>query len=124
MNYSEPDDQTFLRLVHDGRIGHFGHREHLRLAFLAACSSETVDEVVARCRSGIRAVATAQGAPDRYDETITAAWAASMLQIAATMPDSSFHEVLAAHPELEDPRFLDTLLRGVALPVTRGEPRA
>jgi hypothetical protein len=69
-------------------------------------------------------VATARGVPDRYDETVTAAWAASMLQIAATMPDASLHEVLAAHPELEDPRFLDALLGGVALPVTCGEPRA
>ena len=107
MKYPEPDDRTFLRLVHEGRIEDFGHRDHLRMAFLAARASETFDEVVARCRRGIRAVATAHGAPDRYNETITAAWAAIMLQMAATMPDASFDEVVAAHPELEDPRLLE-----------------
>jgi hypothetical protein len=42
--------------------------------------------VIDRCRTGIRAVATAQGAPDRYDEAITAAWAGVMLEIASAMP--------------------------------------
>jgi hypothetical protein len=37
----------------------------VRMAFLAARESETIDELVTRCRSGIRAVATAQGAPDK-----------------------------------------------------------
>jgi hypothetical protein len=114
MNYSEPDDRVFLQLVHEGRIEHFGHREHLRMAFLAARSSETFQEVVARCRRGIRAVATAQGAADRYNETITAAWAAIVLRQAAGMPGASFDDVLAAHPELEDPRLLERYCRYAA----------
>jgi hypothetical protein len=102
MKYPELNDEEFLLQVGSGRIEHFGHREHLRLAFLAARSSETLADVIARCRAGIRSVATARGAPDRYDEAVTAAWAQRMLEIVTAMPGASFDEVLSAHPELED----------------------
>ena len=104
MKYPELNDEEFLEQVDSGRIAHFGHREHLRLAFLAACSSDTLDGVIERCRTGIRSVATAQGAPDKYDEGVTAAWAKRMAEIVWAMPGASFDEVLAAHPELEERR--------------------
>jgi hypothetical protein len=97
------DDTEFLELVDSGRIERFGHRDHLRLAFLAAHSCATLDDVIDRCRSDIQRVAIARGAPDKYDERITATWAQVMLEIVSALPDASFEEVLAAHPELEQP---------------------
>jgi hypothetical protein len=107
MDYSEPDDLSFLSRVQEGRVQHFGHRDHLRLAFLSARAGGTPDEVVERCRAGIRAVASAHAAPDKYHETITAAWVAIMLQVAAARPLATFDEVLVAYPALEDTAYLE-----------------
>lgn len=110
MDYPDTDelyDGEFLRLVESGRIERFGHREHLRLAFLAVRREQTLDQAIERCRSGIRAVATAQGAPDRYHETITAAWAALVGSIASALPAVTFDELLDGHPELRDPHLLE-----------------
>jgi hypothetical protein len=104
---NELRDDAFLRLVESGRIERFGHREHLRLAFLAVRREQTLDQAIERCRSAIRAVATAQGAPDRYHETITAAWAAIVRSIASALPAASFDELLDGHPELRDPHLLE-----------------
>jgi hypothetical protein len=106
-NANELFDAEFLDLVESGRIERFGHREHLRLAFLAARRDETLDQAIDRCRRGIRAVATAQGAPDRYHETITAAWATIMRSIGSVLPDATFDELLDRHPELTAPRLLE-----------------
>lgn len=115
------DDLEFMTLVQQGRVAQFGHRDHLRLAFAAARAGETAAEVVEHCRIGIQAVAAAHGAPDRYDEAITAAWAERMLRLVAALPGASFDEILAANPQLEDAGHLDS--GGVALaPVTRREP--
>ena len=110
MEYPDTDeirDDEFLRLVESGRIERFGHREHLRLAFLAARREETLDQAIDRCRSGIRAVATAQGAPDRYHETITAAWATIVRSVASALPAATFDELIDRHPELRDPHLLE-----------------
>jgi hypothetical protein len=102
MNYSLPNDAMFLEHVLSGRIEQFGHREHLRLAFLCAQAGDTLDDVIAGCRAGIRAVAAARGAHDKYDEAVTSAWATRMLDIVRSMPGASFDEMLARHPELQD----------------------
>ena len=99
-------DEEFLRLVATGAIERFGHREHLRLALLSARASTTADDVTARCRAGIRAVASAKGAPGMYHETITAAWAAIMLDAAGALPEASFEELLARRPALAEPGYL------------------
>jgi hypothetical protein len=104
---AEPDDETFLALVASGRVVRFGHREHLRLAQLSARRSAAVDEVVARCRSGILAVAEARGAKAHYHATITTAWAAIMLDAARALPAADIDGLLAARPELLDPRHLE-----------------
>jgi hypothetical protein len=110
MDYTDTDELTddeFLELVQSGRIERFGHREHLRLAFLAGRRHETLDQAIDHCRSGIRAVATAQGAPDRYHETITAAWATIVRSLAAALPHATFDELIDRHPELTDPHLLE-----------------
>lgn len=107
MEYPLLNDEQFLEAVASGRIERFGHRDHLRLAFLAAREHAALGDVVERCRDGIRSVAAAKGAPDRYDETRTAAWAACVRHAASSMPRASFDEVLEAHPELENPGHLD-----------------
>jgi hypothetical protein len=106
-NTKESLDAEFLDLVESGRIERFGHREHLRLAFLAVRRHEMLDQAIDRCRAGIRAVATAQGAPDRYHETVTAAWATIVRDIASALPHATFDELIDRHPELTDPHLLE-----------------
>jgi hypothetical protein len=108
MDYSYTDEElAFLDAAETGELEAFGHREHLRLAFLAARASATVDEVTARCRSVIQTVAAAKGAPGTYHETVTAAWAAIMLSAAAALPEASFDELLVRHGELLERRYLE-----------------
>jgi rhodanese-related sulfurtransferase len=104
MNYPISNDAAFLAHVLSGRVEPFGHREHLRLAFLCARAVDTLDDVIAGCRTGIRSIAAARGAHDKYDEAVTSAWAARMLEIVRSMPGASFDEVLERHPGLASSR--------------------
>jgi hypothetical protein len=99
-------DGAFLREVETGSIEGFGHRDHLRLAFLAARHGRTLDDVVERCRRGICAVATAQGVPGKYHATITVAWASIMRAVASSLPAATFDELIAQHPELLETGYL------------------
>jgi hypothetical protein len=96
-------DTQFLERVTTGRIETFGHREHLRLAYLAVRAGGSIDDVIDRCRSGIQAVATAKGAPDTYDEAITTSWARAMLGAVSALPSATFDELLEQRPELLRP---------------------
>jgi hypothetical protein len=108
MEYPYTDEEAqFLRAAGSGRVEVFGHRDHLRLAFLLARASSTGDELTARCRSVIHAVAAAKGSPDRYHATVTAAWAAIMLAAVASLPEASFDELLACHGDLLETRYLE-----------------
>jgi hypothetical protein len=100
MDYPELNDDEFLERVATGRIERFGHREHVRLAFLAAHRCDTLDDMIDRCRTGIQRVAISRGAPDKYDEGITAAWAQTVREIVKARPDASFDDVLAERPRV------------------------
>jgi len=106
MNYptmGDLADGEFLRHVATGQIETFGHREHLRLAYLAVRAGGSIDDVIDRCRSGIQAVAAAKGAPEKYDEATTASWARAMLRAASAQPSATFDELLEQNPELLRP---------------------
>ncbi len=53
------------------RASRFGHREHVHLAFIAARRGDAAGLL----RDWITQIAASHGAPDRYHETITTAWA-------------------------------------------------
>src|SRR5439155_1741835 len=69
------DDGEFLRLFHDGNLSgeEFRHRGHLRLAWLVLSKHSRIEaeSMVAR---EIRRFAVANGASNRYHDTLTRFW--------------------------------------------------
>ncbi len=83
--------------------GRFGHREHVHLAFIAARRGDAADLL----RDWIRQIAASHGAPDRYHETITAAWARIVAQHVLAAPAITDFETFAArYPALLDKSLL------------------
>jgi hypothetical protein len=85
---------------------HFGHREHLRLAWLYLKRHGPVAGY-ARIQDTIRRYATALGAAGKYHETVTWAWSAYVHQALERTPElEPFSAFLEAHPELLDGTLL------------------
>jgi hypothetical protein len=84
----------------------FGHREHLRLGWL--CLKPLGFEAgLERIRGLVRHYATALGAPGKFHETMTRAWAERMQGALEETPGcDTFEAFLAAHPELLDSKLL------------------
>ena len=84
--------------------GAFGHREHIRLAWLYLQRHGRPD-AERRLLAGLRAFAAAAGKPDKFDAALTLAWVARIDAAAATLaPDHSFDDLLVHHPGLLDRR--------------------
>jgi hypothetical protein len=78
----------------------FKHREHIRAAFVALSKSEDLAEGALRFRRALKQFAQAQGADQKYNETLT--WAYLVL-IHERMHRGEFEnsqQFLAAYPEL------------------------
>ena len=87
--------------------GHrFGHREHIQLAFIAGRrhgAAATGDLM----RQWITEIAVAHGAPHKYHETITLAWARLVAHHVAADPEvTDFDEFTHKHPALLDKTLL------------------
>ena len=93
-------DDAFLESFESGRLDSFTHRDHLRVAF-AYARRGGVDHAIARARHGLRHFAAAHGAPDRYHETLTVAWA-RVIAHHAVAHAGGFDDFVAAHPRLLD----------------------
>ena len=84
--------------------GAFGHREHLRLAWLYLQRHGRPD-AERRLLAGLRAFAAAADKPDKFDAELTLAWVARVDTAAAALPaNHSFDDLLLHHPELLDRR--------------------
>jgi hypothetical protein len=113
-------DEELLSAFETGRLsGAFRHADHVRVGWLAV-SRYGADAAADRVAQGIRRLAAAGGAPDKFHETITRAW---IYLIAAALSRSSaddFGAFTAANPDLLDTRLLarhytpDALARGRA----------
>jgi hypothetical protein len=80
----------------------FGHREHLRLAWLCL-SRDGEDRGAMRTIAAIRRVAAAHGASEKYHETITRFWLRLVSHHLETdAPASSFDDFLSHSPRLLD----------------------
>jgi hypothetical protein len=100
-------DAEFLDAVVRGTPpgGAFGHRDHLRVAWLVVRREPGPDAATHRVRAAIRAVAGAAGQPDRYHETITAFWVRIVDHAVRARPDlDRFEAFLDAFPFLLDAR--------------------
>ncbi|MBU8900752.1 hypothetical protein DRW03_35715 [Corallococcus sp. H22C18031201] len=98
----------------------FRHREHVRLAWLCL-RAEGFVAGLERLRVLIRGFATANGAPGKFHETQTRAWAELVQAALDRAPRvDSFDDFLALHTELADSRRLVRHYR----PETLGSERA
>lgn len=108
MNPQTANDTTFLEAVETcvwpGKA--FGHREHLRLAWLYL-RRHGPQEGYRHIQDTIRRYATALGAAGKYHETMTWGWSALVYRALTETPHlESFGAFLEAHPELLDGSLL------------------
>ncbi|MFE8603630.1 hypothetical protein [Archangium violaceum] len=108
MNPEKASDEEFLSAVECAQWPgeHFGHREHVRLAWLYLRRHGPA-EGYERIRGTIQKYATALGAPGKYHETVTRAWSAHVYRALKETPElepfSAFQE---AHAGLRDSKLL------------------
>ncbi|HVN60744.1 MAG TPA: hypothetical protein VMT59_05750 [Gaiellaceae bacterium] len=103
-------DDEFLAGVERAASGapphgfHFGHREHLRLAWLQhdRLGPEAGDEATA---ATLRRIDAAHGG-GKYHETITRFWLGLVRHARGRFAGAGFEAVLAAHPQLLDDETL------------------
>jgi hypothetical protein len=91
-------DEEFLARFEAHDLDGFSHRDHLRMAFAYARRGGVPAAVDGARR--LRGVAEAHGAPGKYHETITVAWARLVGGLASAHPSLEFSDLLAEHPEL------------------------
>jgi len=82
----------------------FGHREHVRLAFVVLAMHGDFGDAAIQYRQLLRAFAAHHGAHARYHETITWAYLAIVHARMATGSYADSEALLAAHPDLLDHR--------------------
>ena len=97
-------DDEFIARYEAQALADFSHEDHVRMAFVYARRGGP-DAAVAGARR-IRGFAAALGAPEKYHETITVAWARVVAHLAQRDDKSDFGDFLAAHPGLHDRRLL------------------
>ena len=101
-----PNDQDLWRGVAELTLpaAHFGHREHVRLAWIALRASSDFAEAGARFTRALRAYVAHLGAAAKYHETITWAYLALVREAMEGRDDADSQAFLAAHPALLDHR--------------------
>jgi hypothetical protein len=103
----DPYDRQWLDAVRRGRPpGGFGHREHLRLAWLALADTGSISEAQGEVSRIIRQFAAVHGVPQKYNQTVTDAWVLIVAHCRAAQPTAGFDEMLRARPILMDKRAL------------------
>lgn len=101
-NTLSDSDERFIASFESASLpgGSFRHRDHVRLAWLYLRRYPLI-EAVDRYRSGLKRFAAAQGAPEKYHETIT--WAYLLLihqRLATGGSDVDWDDFVHANPDL------------------------
>ena len=98
----------------------FGHREHVRLTWLAVrrCGTAGAVELIS---DGIRKTARYAGAPQKYNATVSRAWVELTAYHMAEAPTEGFDELVLRNPGLLDKRLLTRFYssRALASPAAR-----
>ena len=83
----------------------FGHREHVRLTWLAVrrCGTAGTVELIS---DGIQRTARYAGVPQKYNATVSRAWVELTAYHMDEEPEASFEELVAHNPGLLDKRLL------------------
>ena len=97
-------DAEFLRAFDAGDPpgGQFGHREHLRLAWILI-DRHGLDAATPEIERRLRHLAAAHGMPERYNRTLTLFWVRLVAHVAARRAAATFAEFLDAEAWLLDP---------------------
>jgi hypothetical protein len=98
------DDDAFLAAFESGRLPNesFRHRDHLRLAWLYL-RRDGPELGTHNILTGIRHFATAHGAVDRFNETLTRFWIRLVQHLIETFAAAdTFDDLLAHFPRLAD----------------------
>lgn len=102
------DDAAFLAAFERGAVAArgFHHRHHLRMAWLYLTRHESGTAMDRAC-AGVRRLADAHGAPQKYHHTITRAWMELVAHHLRQAPDGqAFDDFIAGAPRLLDKRLL------------------
>jgi hypothetical protein len=84
----------------------FGHREHLKLAWLVLAGEPDLDRACERVSATIHRLAVAHGHPQKYHRTVTDAWVRIVAHCRAQRPNTTFEELLQANGWLFHNRLL------------------
>jgi CRP-like cAMP-binding protein len=98
----------------------FGHREHMKLTWLAVrrCGTTAAVELIS---DGIQRTARYAGVPQKYNSTVSRAWVELTAYHMAEAPAETFDELLRRNPGLMDKRLLTRFYhsRTLASPAAR-----
>jgi hypothetical protein len=96
-------DTAFLNALEAGKIANtnFGHRDHLRAAWLYIARDGTADAIRAMERT-IRQFAAHHGEHNKFHVTLTIVWVKLVAAHVACHPQPSFDQFLAMNGELLD----------------------
>jgi hypothetical protein len=87
--------------------GRFGHRDHLRLAWLALRRKGSAEAALPIVEHAIQGFARAHGAERKYHRTLTEFWVRLVEHARSARPELDFDAFLAAFPLLLDPRLAE-----------------
>jgi CRP-like cAMP-binding protein len=92
----------------------FGHREHVRLTWLAVrrCGTAGAVELIS---DGIQKTARYAGVPQKYNATVSRAWVELTAYHMAEAPGEDFEELVRRNPGLLDKRLLTRFYSSHAL---------
>ena len=92
-------DAELVECFGAGELQEFSHRDHVRVVFARTRQTDK-DEAIAFVRGGLRRLTERAGAPEKYHDTLTVAWARLVGELTARSPCLGFDEFMHAHPEL------------------------
>jgi len=93
-------DEDFIERYETCALTAFTHEDHLRMAFTYARKGGA-GVAVGGARK-IQTLAERLGAPGKYHDTLTVAWARLVAHLALRSRASSFEEFLGDHPQLRN----------------------
>lgn len=101
------NDEAWLAKVEAGDPhGEFGHREHLRLAWLVLAREADLAAATGRVSQTIYRLAVRHGRPQRYNQTVTDAWVRIVAHCRDQQPSADFDDMLRDRRWLFDKRLL------------------
>ena len=100
------NDDAFQAAFHAGHVSKdvFGHREHVRLAFICLSRHADLAEAALQFRHAFRRFVVAQGVAHVYNETLTWAYLVLVNQRMHEKPAGDSFDFLRQNPDLCDHR--------------------